>query len=99
MQVVGLILLAALQRRRRGIHISAMLRPKAQPAHTTMAELQAVRGISAPGGRTAAGEVPLPAPSVAHPRLVSREKAERRQAGRQAGRQANANARLHMHRC
>lgn len=58
-QVVGFILLSALQRRRRGIHISTMLRPEAQPAHTTLAELQAARGTSI-GGRGAALEVMVP---------------------------------------
>jgi len=45
-QVVGLILLSALQRRRRGIHISTMLRPEQAPAGTTVAELRAARGTS-----------------------------------------------------
>lgn len=46
LQVVGLILLAALQRRRRGIHISTMMRPEQVPAGATLAELRAARGTS-----------------------------------------------------
>lgn len=45
-QVVGLILLAALQRRRRGIHISTMLRPDQVPTGATLRELRAARGTS-----------------------------------------------------
>ena len=44
--MVGLILLAALQRRRRGIHISTMLRPDQVPTGATLAELRAARGTS-----------------------------------------------------
>ena len=46
LQVVGLILLAALQRRRRGIHISTMLRPDQVPTGATLRELRAARGTS-----------------------------------------------------
>ena len=44
--MVGLILLAALQRRRRGIHISTMLRPDQVPTGATLRELRAARGTS-----------------------------------------------------
>ena len=67
MQIVGLILLAALQRRRRSIHISAMLRPETLPPNTALAELHAVGGIAAPGGRIAAEEVLRSSTSLAHP--------------------------------
>ena len=40
------MLLAALQRRRRGIHISAMLRPDRLPPAATLPELRAARGTS-----------------------------------------------------
>lgn len=45
-QGVGLILVAALQRRRRGIHISSLLRPNAPPPATSLPELRAARGTS-----------------------------------------------------
>ena len=43
---MGLVLLAALQRRRRGIHISSMLRPDEVPLNLTLAELRAARNTS-----------------------------------------------------
>ena len=43
---MGLVLLAALQRRRRGIHISSMLRPEEVPLNLTLAELRAARNTS-----------------------------------------------------
>jgi hypothetical protein len=45
-QGVGLILVAALQRRRRGIHVSVLLRPEAPPPATSLPELRAARGTS-----------------------------------------------------
>ena len=45
-QVMGLVLLAALQRRRRGIHISSMLRPDEVPLNLTLAEIRAARNTS-----------------------------------------------------
>ena len=44
--MVGLVLLAALQRRRRGIHIGSMLRPEEVPISVTLAEIRAARNTS-----------------------------------------------------